>query len=71
MSNSHLAQPDLSRSPVAQQSWSAMAGSPGTMFSSTEEWSSPIDCLNALYRRKGTLLLLALSGVVTAALVSE
>jgi len=70
MSNSHLAQPDLSRSPVAQQSWSAMAGSPGTMFSSTEEWSSPIDCLNALYRRKGTLLLLALSGVVTAALVS-
>ena len=34
------------------------------------EWSSPGECLGVLYRRKGTLLLITLLGVVVATLVS-
>jgi polysaccharide biosynthesis transport protein len=34
------------------------------------EWSSPADSLRTLYRRKGTLLLITLSGILITALVS-
>ena len=37
---------------------------------SDNEWSNPIQCLGALCRRKGTLLMAGLAGVLIAALVS-
>jgi polysaccharide biosynthesis transport protein len=45
-------------------------GSSGTGPVAAAEWSSPADCLRILYRRKGTLLLIALAGVLVAGLVS-
>src|SRR5690242_964432 len=71
MSNSHLTPRPLFLPPTRPEP-PVPATDPrpnGAVFSS-EESSSSMECVRALYRRKGTVLLITLLGVLLAALVS-
>ncbi len=62
MYNTHLIPQPLSQAPTSRMTVAV----PGPVA----EWNSPAESVRALYRRKGTLLLITLSGVLIAALVT-
>jgi len=70
MSNSYLL--SAPRSDASLRRNSPLPSRPGSAGDrpAGDEWSSPVQCLAALYRRKGALLLAGLAGVLIAAFVS-
>ena len=68
MPNRHLTSLPGPHTPVPDSRSSAWSAN-GAMPNPSSEWSSPADCLQMLYRRKGTLLLITLSGVLIAAAI--
>src|SRR5579859_3720964 len=70
MQNSYLISPPPSDASLRRDS--LLPSRPGTTGDrmADDQWSSPVQCLTALYRRKGTVLLAGLAGVLIATLVS-